>query len=127
MSQLDRYAVIGQPIAHSKSPFIHAAFARAASSTAAAAAAAVKLSYEALEVAPEALTETLKQLHAEPYLGINVTLPHKTAVASLCESVSERAERAGAVNTLTRTDSGWLGDNTDGAGFLADLDRRHRA
>ena len=114
MSQLDRYAVIGQPIAHSKSPFIHAAFARAAGE---------KLSYEALEVAPEALAETLKQLHAEPYLGINVTLPHKTAVASLCESVSERAERAGAVNTLTRTDSGWLGDNTDGAGFLADLDR----
>ncbi|MES2683112.1 MAG: shikimate dehydrogenase [Pseudomonadota bacterium] len=114
MSQLDRYAVIGQPIAHSKSPFIHAAFARAT---------AQKLSYEALEVAPETLAETLKALHAEPYLGLNVTLPHKAAVAALCESVSERAERAGAVNTLTRTDSGWVGDNTDGAGFIADLDR----
>ena len=114
MSQLDRYAVIGQPIAHSKSPFIHAAFARAAQH---------KLSYEALEVAPDALAETLKALHAEPYLGINVTLPHKTAVAALCESVSERAEKAGAVNTLTRTDTGWAGDNTDGAGFIADLDR----
>ena len=44
-------------------------------------------------------------------------------MAALCESVSERAERAGAVNTLTRTDSGWAGDNTDGAGFIADLDR----
>ena len=114
MSQLDRYAVLGQPIAHSKSPFIHAAFARATQQ---------KLSYEALEVAPAALAETLKQLHAEPYLGLNVTLPHKTAVAALCESVSERAERAGAVNTLTRTDTGWAGDNTDGAGFVADLDR----
>ncbi len=114
MSQLDRYAVIGQPVAHSKSPFIHAAFARASGQ---------KLSYEALEVLPEALAETLAQLHAEPYLGINVTLPHKAAVAALCESVSERAERAGAVNTLTRTDTGWQGDNTDGAGFIADLDR----
>lgn len=114
MSQLDRYAVIGQPIAHSKSPFIHAAFARAAGE---------KLSYEALEVAPAALADTLKALHAEPYLGLNVTLPHKTAVAALCESVSERAEQAGAVNTLTRSDSGWRGDNTDGAGFIADLER----
>lgn len=114
MSQLDRYAVIGQPIAHSKSPFIHAAFARAT---------AQKLSYEALEVAPEALVETLKQLHAEPYLGLNVTLPYKTKVAALCESVSARAEQAGAVNTLIRTDTGWQGDNTDGLGFLADLAR----
>jgi len=114
MSNLDRYAVIGQPIAHSKSPFIHAAFARAGGQ---------KLSYEALEVAPEALAETLKALHAEPYLGLNVTLPHKAAVAALCETVSERAERAGAVNTLTRTGTGWRGDNTDGAGFIADLAR----
>ncbi len=114
MSQLDRYAVLGQPIAHSKSPFIHAAFARATQQ---------KLSYEALEVSPEALAETLKSLHAEPYLGLNITLPHKTAVAALCESVSARAEQAGAVNTLTRTDSGWAGDNTDGAGCIADLDR----
>ncbi len=114
MSQLDRYAVIGQPIAHSKSPYIHAAFARAT---------AQKLSYEALEVAPDTLAETLKQLHAEPYLGLNVTLPHKTAVVALCESISERARQAGAVNTLTRTDTGWAGDNTDGAGFIADLTR----
>lgn len=114
MSQLDRYAVIGQPIAHSKSPFIHSAYARASGQ---------KLSYEALEVTPDTLAETLKQLHAEPYLGLNVTLPHKTVVASLCESISERATQAGAVNTLTRTDTGWVGDNTDGAGFLADLDR----
>jgi len=114
MSQLDRYAVIGQPIAHSKSPFIHAAFARATGQ---------KLSYEALEVAPDALAEMLKQLHTEPYLGLNITLPHKAKVAALCESVSARAEQAGAVNTLTRTDTGWRGDNTDGLGFLADLAR----
>lgn len=114
MSAPARYAVIGQPIAHSKSPFIHSAFARTLGE---------KLSYEALEVAPEVLAETLKTLHAEGYAGLNVTLPHKTAVVALCESVSARAEAAGAVNTLSRTATGWAGDNTDGAGFLADLDR----
>ena len=114
MSTSDRYAVIGQPIAHSKSPFIHSAFARATGQV---------LSYEALEVAPEALADTLKTLHAEGWRGLNVTLPHKTAVASLCERVSERAEQVGAVNTLVRTATGWQGDNTDGAGCIADFDR----
>lgn len=109
---MDRYAVIGQPVAHSKSPFIHAAFARQTGQ---------KLSYEAIEIAPAALADTLRQLHAEPLLGLNATLPHKLAVAVLCESVSERAKLAGAVNTLVRTDSGWTGDNTDGAGFVHDL------
>lgn len=111
---MDRYAVIGHPIAHSKSPFIHAAFARAS---------AQKLSYDAIEVAPETLAAQLQELHAEPYLGLNVTLPHKVAVKALCEAVSERAEAAGAVNTLIRTATGWTGDNTDGAGFVADLAR----
>jgi shikimate dehydrogenase len=109
---MDRYAVIGYPVAHSKSPFIHAAFARQTGQ---------KLGYDAVEIAPELLADTLRQLHAEPYLGLNATLPHKLAVAALCESVSERAQRAGAVNTLVRTASGWTGDNTDGAGFVHDL------
>ncbi|MDP3856437.1 MAG: shikimate dehydrogenase [Stagnimonas sp.] len=109
---MDRYAVIGYPVAHSKSPFIHAAFARQTGQ---------KLSYEAVEIAPAALTETLQQMHAEPYAGLNVTLPHKVAVAALCEAVSERARLAGAVNTLVRTATGWSGDNTDGAGFVHDL------
>lgn len=112
MSELDRYAVIGHPVAHSKSPFIHAAFARQTGQ---------KLGYDAVEVLPELLAEVLAQLHAEPYLGLNVTLPHKLAVTALCESVSERAQLAGAVNTLVRTASGWTGDNTDGVGFIRDL------
>lgn len=114
MSELDRYAVIGQPIAHSRSPFIHAAFARAT---------AQQLSYEAIEVAPAALAAQLAALHAEGYQGLNVTLPHKRAVAALCESVSDSGQQAGAVNTLTRTPTGWTGTNTDGLGFLADLDQ----
>jgi shikimate dehydrogenase len=108
----DQYAVLGQPVAHSKSPSIHQQFARQTGAT---------LSYEAIEVAPESLAATLQRLHGEGYAGLNITLPHKIAVAALCEAVSERAQLAGAVNTLIRTASGWRGDNTDGEGFIADL------
>lgn len=111
---MDRYLVIGQPIAHSKSPSIHAHFAQQTGQV---------LAYSALALAPDALDAELQRLHAEGVLGLNVTLPHKQAVAALCESVSERARRAGAVNTLKRTDRGWIGDNTDGIGFAADLER----
>ena len=111
---MDRYAVIGQPISHSKSPAIHALFARQTNQP---------LSYEAIEIAPAALAEHLQRLHEEGLLGSNVTLPHKQAVAKLCESVTERAQLAGAVNTLVRTDTGWTGDNTDGEGFINDLAR----
>ncbi len=110
--RVDRYAVIGQPVAHSRSPRIHALFAQ---QTGAA------LSYEAIEVAPESLEETLKRLHAEGYAGLNLTLPHKAAAVALCESVSEAGARAGSINTLVRTDTGWRGDNTDGSGLLRDL------
>jgi shikimate dehydrogenase len=110
----DLYAVIGQPIAHSLSPRIHAAFA---------AQFGADLSYGAIEVAPEALADTLRRMHGENYQGMNVTLPHKTGVAALCEQVSARAQLAGAVNTLMRTGSGWAGDNTDGEGLMRDLAR----
>ena len=111
---MDRYAVVGQPISHSKSPVIHALFAKQT---------AQELSYEAIEIAPAALAAELQRLHGEGLRGSNVTLPHKQAVAKLCESVSGRAQLAGAVNTLVRTDGGWTGDNTDGEGFLNDLAR----
>mgnify|MGYP001555853616 CR=1 FL=1 len=111
---MDRYAVIGQPIAHSKSPYIHAQYARQTGQT---------LSYEAIEVAADALAATLKRLHDEGYRGVSVTLPHKIAVTALCEAVSERATLAGAVNNLVRTDTGWRGDNTDGEGLVRDLTR----
>ena len=110
----DLYAVIGQPISHSRSPQIHTQFAREA---------AQDLRYEAIEIVPQALAARLADLHAAGYKGINVTLPHKTAVAALCEDVSARAALAGAVNTLVATASGWHGDNTDGEGLLRDLAR----
>lgn len=111
---MDRYAVIGQPIAHSRSPLIHAAFAQQT---------AQSLVYETIEIAPAALAAELARLHREGLRGLNVTLPHKEAVTALCEAVSERARLAGAVNTLVRSDSGWTGDNTDGEGFMTDLAR----
>lgn len=108
---MQRYAVLGQPIAHSQSPRIHQLFAQAAGTA---------LSYQALEVSPAVLAPTLPRLHGEGYAGLNITLPHKIAVMSLCESLSEAAQLAGAVNTLTSTASGWAGDNTDGVGFIRD-------
>lgn len=109
-----RYAVIGQPVSHSLSPRIHPLFAQAFG---------IELGYEAIEIAPADLAARLQQLHADGYRGINVTLPHKAAVAALCTEVSARAQIAGAVNCLTRRDAGWAGDNTDGAGLVRDLAR----
>ena len=109
---IDRYAVIGQPVAHSQSPRIQAMFAKQFGA---------ELSYETIEVAPEALAETLARLHAQGYKGLNVTLPHKLDALKLCESVSERAQLAGVVNVVKRTETGWSGDNVDGAGFMRDL------
>ena len=109
-----RYAVIGQPIVHSLSPRIHPLFAQQSG---------ISLSYEAIEIAPADLAARLQQLHAETYEGLNVTVPHKAAVAALCESLSERARLAGAVNCLKRSDSGWIGDTTDGEGLVRDLSR----
>jgi shikimate dehydrogenase len=112
MSTPDRYAVLGQPVAHSKSPRIHTAFA---------ASLGQSLSYEACEIAPAELAAALARFHAEGWAGFNLTLPHKTAAVALCESCTDAAEQAGAVNTLIRTATGWVGDNTDGAGLVRDL------
>ncbi len=111
---MDRYAVIGHPIAHSLSPQIHAQFAAATNQL---------LSYEAIAVPPEQLMATLQSLHQQNYLGLNVTLPHKLDVMSQCEQLTERAQLAGAVNTLLRSEHGWHGDNTDGEGLVRDLAR----
>ncbi|MBS7457070.1 shikimate dehydrogenase [Coralloluteibacterium stylophorae] len=114
MTQPLRFAVIGQPIAHSLSPTIHAAFARQRG---------IVLEYTAIEAGPEALAETLERFDGH---GANITLPHKVAAFGLCASTTERARRARAVNTLTRTAEGWEGDNTDGSGLVRDLTERRR-
>lgn len=111
---MQRFAVFGQPVRHSLSPRIHAAFARACG---------IALSYEAIEVAPGDFAAVLERFHAEGGAGANVTLPLKEMAARLAHRLAPAARRAGAVNTLVREDAGWAGDNTDGAGFMADLAR----
>jgi shikimate dehydrogenase len=113
---VDRFAVLGQPIAQSHSPQIHGWFAEQFG---------IQLSYEKLEVAPAELAETLAYLHRENYRGLNVTAPHKLAALAAAVAKTPRAELAGAANTLTREDAGWRADNTDGDALVRDLRDNH--
>jgi shikimate dehydrogenase len=108
----DRYAVFGHPVAHSRSPWIHARFA---------ALTGQSLSYEARDVPPNGFDAALAEFLAEGGRGLNITLPHKLAAFAAAERLTPRARRAGAVNTLAAQPGGLLGDNTDGAGLLRDL------
>ncbi|WP_411833759.1 shikimate dehydrogenase [Pseudoxanthomonas mexicana] len=107
-----RYAVFGHPVVHSLSPRIHGAFARQTG---------IALDYAAIDATPEDFPAALEAFTASGGAGANVTLPLKEAAFALCARTSERARRAGAVNTLTRSDGQWHGDNTDGAGLVRDL------
>jgi shikimate dehydrogenase len=110
----DRYAVVGFPVKHSWSPFIHGMFAKQTQQA---------LTYSRLEIAPEDLEEQLASFFANGGRGVNVTVPHKQAVCLLTRYRTPRAEIAGAVNTIAAQDDGLLGDNTDGAGLVTDLTR----
>ena len=107
-----RFAVIGQPVDHSLSPYIHQHFARQWS---------VDLDYTRLELSPDKLVQGLSRFAAEGGVGVNVTLPHKRAVMELCRELAPRAQRAQSVNTLSFIDGAWQGDNTDGIGLVNDL------
>ena len=109
---MDRYAVIGNPIAHSKSPQIHAAFARQTGQ---------ELSYEALLAPVDGFAQTVADFRAQGGRGLNVTVPFKLEAFALAEHHTARAQAAGAVNTLAFGADGVLGDNTDGAGLVRDL------
>ena len=109
---MDRYAVIGNPIAHSKSPQIHAAFARQTGQA---------LSYEALLAPVDGFAQTVAGFRAHGGQGLNVTVPFKLEAFALAEHHTARAQAAGAVNTLAFGADGVLGDNTDGAGLVRDL------
>lgn len=113
---MTRYAVFGHPIAHSRSPRIHAAFG---------AQCGIELEYTAIDAPPESFVDAVEAFARDGGRGANVTLPHKPAAAALCAGVSERARRAGAVNTLIRVGDAWHGDNTDGIGLVRDLTQRH--
>ncbi len=108
----DRYGVMGHPVAHSKSPFIHARFAEQT---------AQDLVYEAIHVAPGGFAAAVEGFRAAGGRGLNVTLPFKEEAFALSQARSERARRAGAVNTLSFEHEGIRGENTDGVGLVRDL------
>lgn len=109
----DRYALLGHPVSHSWSPFIHGLFARQFGHA---------IDYKLVDVEPGEFRKTVIDFFVEGGKGLNVTLPHKEAAAEVVNELTPRAARAGAVNTIVARDSmQLLGDNTDGAGLVTDL------
>lgn len=110
---MDRYAVVGNPIGHSKSPTIHGLFASQTGQS---------LTYDKMLVEPGSFAEEISAFFALGGRGLNVTLPFKEEAFLYADQLTPRARLAGAVNTLMlRGDGTVLGDNTDGAGLVADL------
>jgi shikimate dehydrogenase len=108
----DRYCVFGNPIAHSKSPRIHALFARQTGQD---------LSYEAILAPLDGFAGSVRDFAAAGGRGANVTVPFKEEAFRLADSLTPRARAAGAVNTLTFESGRIRGDNTDGAGLVRDI------
>lgn len=110
----DRYAVIGHPVAHSRSPAIHAAFA---------AQTGEDLVYERIEAPLDGFADTVRAFAAAGGRGCNVTVPFKFDAPALAARVSPRAELARAANVLAFDEGeGWRADNTDGIGLVRDLE-----
>ena len=108
-----KYAVIGNPIAHSKSPIIHAAFA---------AQTGQSIEYSRVLAPLDAFAHTVNSLMIQGFGGANVTLPFKLEAFNLANRLTERASDAGAVNTLIFADDQMIGDNTDGIGLVRDIE-----
>lgn len=108
----ERYAVIGNPIAHSKSPMIHEAFAHNTQQS---------LEYTKVLAPLDGFADTVHSMIASGFKGANVTVPFKLEAFQLANQLTERAHDAGAVNTLIFNEAGITGDNTDGAGIVRDI------
>ena len=108
----DRYAVIGNPVAHSRSPDIHAAFARAT---------AQDIEYQRLLAPVDGFAATIAAFRDAGGRGANVTVPFKEQAFALADELTARARLAGAVNTLSLGPGRIVGDNTDGVGLVRDL------
>ena len=111
---MPKLAVLGQPVAHSRSPAMHTAALEAMG-------LAPQWSYGALEVAPADFPGRVAALAREGYAGVNVTVPHKLAALGVADSASEAARAIGAANTLTFTAGAIAGDNTDAEGIRGAL------
>ena len=110
----DRYAVLGNPVAHSQSPFIHAEFARQTGQ---------HLEYTRVLCAMDGFADAVRGFAASGARGVNVTMPFKFQAAALARAVTPRAALAQAANVLRFDADGWLADNTDGIGLVRDLQR----
>jgi len=108
----DRYALVGHPVEHSRSPLIHTVFARQTGQ---------RLTYELIDAEPPSFETAVRGFGAAGGKGMNVTVPHKEAAFALCSRSSEAATAAGAVNTISIADGVLTGHNTDGIGFIRDL------
>jgi shikimate dehydrogenase len=108
----DRYALVGHPVEHSRSPLIHSLFARQTGEN---------LSYELIDAEPKSFETAVRGFCAAGGKGLNVTVPHKEAAYKLVDEISAPAEDAGAVNTIKFVDGKLHGENTDGIGLIRDL------
>lgn len=117
MSKLDRYAVFGHPIKHSKSPYIHQLFA---------AQTQQQISYNLQDVPAESFTAAMKDFFQQGGKGLNCTVPLKEIAWQQVDTLSERARHSKAVNTISlQKNATLLGDNTDGIGLVTDLAFNH--
>ena len=114
LGKIDQYLVIGNPIAHSKSPAIHAQFA---------AQTAQHMSYQALMAPLDGFAASVHAYRLAGGKGANVTVPFKLEAYAIATHLTARAKAAGAVNTLKFEGEQILGDNTDGVGLVADITR----
>ncbi|MEO8741661.1 MAG: shikimate dehydrogenase [Lysobacteraceae bacterium] len=114
---MTHYALFGHPVEHSLSPRIHAHFAKQTG---------MAMDYAVIDATPERFADALAGFANAGGVGANITLPHKAVALLLCHEISDHARRCGAVNTLTHTDNGWHGDNTDGKGLVRDLTGREQ-
>ncbi len=108
----DRYALVGKPVSHSRSPMIHQIFARETGQN---------LTYELIEAEADEFETAVRGFGAAGGKGMNVTVPYKEAAFHLCGTTGEEARAAGAVNTISFRGTTLHGDNTDGIGFMRDL------
>jgi shikimate dehydrogenase len=108
----DRYALVGHPVEHSRSPLIHTVFARQTGQ---------RLTYELIDAEPAAFETAVRGFGAAGGKGMNVTVPHKEAAFALCSRSSDAATAAGAVNTISIVEGALIGHNTDGIGLIRDL------
>jgi len=110
---MKHFAIIGHPIGHSLSPLMHnTGFAQLE----------IDAQYEAIDVAPENLSDTFKRFRKENFIGFNVTVPHKQAVMSLLDEISDEATAIGADNTVHQRDGKLYGYNTDVLGIQKSLE-----